>query len=530
MQLKNLLLIVFVSIMFRSVSLNTVPAWDWDEGANLNIAMNLLEGRAQWFALKFPFVPHPPLYFIFSALVIKLVGPSILALRVFSVLLSVGATVLVCLTGSRFFGEKTGFVAGIIYSFYPAAVYWNRTGMVNNLLVLLSLLSMYFFHRFTQEKKVYQAVSAGFLAGLCFTTGFIGAASIAAVILLTLIYERKNLRLITASALLAPAAFILYETYSMAEYFVPEVLFQFARVGFSPDKVVIGLLYAYLVYRLRHLLELFFNPLRESISESAVLGLIVVSLMSLAMTSATEDAYHLGFGDYLTVVLFTGFIVKPLYFIKKDREKNILLAFTGSYFTALLILDRGDHMTMAIYPYLVLMGSNFFVELYRQTTDYLRVHAVRFYTAAAIILVFHPAAVSIVHSTGIASGYTVYATDVNKIREVTDYVNDIISDDSTVIGYSWMTNLINARLCVFGQSAAYDGHEFMYYSGEYPKTRFTYDCNYKNADLIILTHNSLKTLKQYEEFDEILSEISGWDTKEKNGFTLYMNPAKKESI
>ena len=71
----------------RVPQLEVLPHWYWDEGVNLNVAWNLSLGRARMFAMQYPFVPHPPLFFLINAVVIRLFGLSLLACRGMSVLM-----------------------------------------------------------------------------------------------------------------------------------------------------------------------------------------------------------------------------------------------------------------------------------------------------------------------------------------------------------------------------------------------------------------------------------------------------------
>src|SRR5918912_1091153 len=70
------------------------PGWDGYEGYNYNIAFNLAHGHHQMFALDFVFVQHPPLFFALAAGLFRLLGPSMLALRLLSVAFCLGTLAL----------------------------------------------------------------------------------------------------------------------------------------------------------------------------------------------------------------------------------------------------------------------------------------------------------------------------------------------------------------------------------------------------------------------------------------------------
>src|SRR5581483_10324553 len=90
----SLLAILGLAALLRLPHLATNPGWDGAEGYNYNLALNLMQGRHQMFALDFVFVQHPPLYFALAAGLFRLFGPSMLALRLLSVAFCLGTLAL----------------------------------------------------------------------------------------------------------------------------------------------------------------------------------------------------------------------------------------------------------------------------------------------------------------------------------------------------------------------------------------------------------------------------------------------------
>jgi len=115
--------IMLVCALFRVVNLESIPAWHWDEGVNLNIASNLLEGESRWFSLRYLWIPHPPMYYAVAASVIKVLGESIAAIRVLSILYALATTYLLYLIGRRV-SVFVGYLAPLFHALHPAAIYW----------------------------------------------------------------------------------------------------------------------------------------------------------------------------------------------------------------------------------------------------------------------------------------------------------------------------------------------------------------------------------------------------------------------
>lgn len=526
MRYRYLAAVVFVAVFVRSVNLDHVPRWDWDEGVNLDITLNLVEGKSQMFALKYPFFPHPPLFFILASAFIKLFGASLLSLRIYAVSLSIATTILIYLISSRLFGEKKAFISGMLYAVYPVAVYWNRMGMVNNLIVFLSVSSLYLFIRFLKDKEKTSLYLSALLAGLCATTGVIGASTILAVNYLALKYCRKQLPIILILSLTPPALYLAYELTVMPAYFIFDVLFLVKRANFTYVRSLIAFAGVVVLYLIRGYLKVIVKSMRDTITEAPTLGIVVMSLYGLFVLPISDDGYHLGFADYLTYVLCVGLLVKPIFFIKDEVKKKPVLAYFTSYFLFLFAVDRADHMAMVLYPYLPILAAPFFAQVYEDAKNVLKRKNIPLYLIAATFLVYHPLLVSLAHSTGIAYALTVVDVEPLEIMLVSDYVNSITGEDSVVIGYSWMTHLIDSDFCIVGQSAAYDGHDVFYYPGNYPQGRFVFNCSYRNAHAIIMIDGTIDAMSKHEGFTELLAGVTTWDKHYIGVFGVYQNPNK----
>ncbi|MCX6695614.1 MAG: glycosyltransferase family 39 protein, partial [Candidatus Altiarchaeota archaeon] len=164
---SRLIAILLVAVLLRAVNLPTIPAWGWDEGGNLNYSSNLMEGKAQFFAYKYHFMPHPPLYFVLSALVLKLLGVSITSIRILSVLLSVAGLLVVYKIVKTAISEEAGLLAGALYAIFPELIYWGRVGYGNNLLGFMALLSVYFLYKFLKDGSGRDFLISAAITSLC---------------------------------------------------------------------------------------------------------------------------------------------------------------------------------------------------------------------------------------------------------------------------------------------------------------------------------------------------------------------------
>ena len=111
----KLTLAALLFLTLRLPNLPTTPAWDWDEGVNLNVSWNLSLGRTVMFSMRYPFVPHPPLYFLLGGLLTGIFGLSLTILRSFSVLLGLCSLFLLFFVGRRVGGERLGMLSALLF-------------------------------------------------------------------------------------------------------------------------------------------------------------------------------------------------------------------------------------------------------------------------------------------------------------------------------------------------------------------------------------------------------------------------------
>jgi hypothetical protein len=181
---------------------------DGMEDANLQVVRHILRGQPVYGPPTLTYIPviYPPIYFLLSAVVALLTGPSLIPLRVVSLVASLGATALVYRMVQREVGSK---IAGMI----SAAVFVGSTqlsigsldlGRVDALGVFFLLASLYAMRTADLHPSAQARACAisGLMAGLAVMTKQTNA--IAAVALLGYAALSPRVRLVPyAVALLA---------------------------------------------------------------------------------------------------------------------------------------------------------------------------------------------------------------------------------------------------------------------------------------------------------------------------------------
>ena len=138
-------------------------ALDWVEGESLIQVARLLKGQMLYIRPSYEYVAltYPPLYYYVSALVARSMGLELAALRLVSLIASLGCMVLIYLICRR---EGTRVVPAVLASGFFAATYqlsgtWFDVARIDMLATVLVLCAIYFMARRTTVSYV--------IAGLC---------------------------------------------------------------------------------------------------------------------------------------------------------------------------------------------------------------------------------------------------------------------------------------------------------------------------------------------------------------------------
>lgn len=103
----------------------------------------------------------PPLYHFLLHFWMMIFGTSETAIRLLSVLFGVLAIPMIYLAGRQLFDKDAGLIAALILALSSFNIFYSQELRMYSLMVLLALLSMYFFLRFLQRSTL--ASSAGYV-------------------------------------------------------------------------------------------------------------------------------------------------------------------------------------------------------------------------------------------------------------------------------------------------------------------------------------------------------------------------------
>jgi len=535
---QALILVLLLAAALRLPNLYDMPFWEFDEGYNLAYAWNLSEGRLLWFDIRYPYVPHPPLFYVALAAIIKIFGYTLYPARVFAVILSLCTTTLLYMIGSRLIDKKTGLLAAFLYAVYPHAVFWGRMNYNNNLIALMITLSFYLYLLSGRWRTLSYAVM-----GLSVITEFNGISLAITAFLLGVLFERKSLPRNMAIVLAPAMVFSLVMLQIMPAYFIHDLGYQFKRFGFSPvvflgSGLILAVFYAFAdklpsAYRMsRDFLR------REATILFAEYDSIAWNSGPMILVSAVHfyasrwlfhdfyDGYFIGSFEYYWLMI-VGWLL-----IKDAAKRNITLLFTVPMLIVTLKIGRFDHMCIPLYPLFSLGGSVLLQELYsflRKLALLLTNNKTLALCFSAILLAYPFAYVAYADFDTFVMGRRISREDVKSMIDAAEYVNNRTNKEDLVLTSSHLVRYISpANASIFIQGIAI--HTPIAYYPALPPERFVYNISYRNAKYIVIPGNDGLAWLANEEngsFRNISREISAWSVeKEIGAYYIYRNPAK----
>ncbi|OYT26498.1 MAG: hypothetical protein B6U97_03715 [Candidatus Altiarchaeales archaeon ex4484_96] len=532
-------LVLLSGIILRLPYLELMPSWMWDEGVNMNISWNLASGRAQWFTLTYPFIPHPPLFFMISAFLLKLLGNHLIYMRALTALYGVWTVFLLYLVGKEAFDTKTGLFAAFLFAIYPWAIFYNRGAFANNQLMLLTVLTLYLYLRYNKIGKQKWIIYSACTASMAVLTEYTGIALVVSLAILTYKGQRDLIKKIFIILVAPLLLFTVIMLYLMPDAFIHDLLFTLNR--FSNAILGLIILLAFIsVYRfiprdkitpLKEKTKLFYlNIARYALfyggvaSEEETIERIGYNLklagsilflltLYLSLQPLSWQGFYTGL-DLYWLGLFGYLVIKP----KKTRKQ--MLAFCVPLFIIIAGFGRLDHMIMPFYPFFALGLALLFKEVYLiLTSAFKQTASVRMIVLAFLII---PLAYM---------GFMDYQTFVEGINPsvpqenmgarllVSEYVNEQVTPDDLVLADSHFLRFIGARVSVILQAVAYEGQQILYMSGDYGLNRFTFNCSYKKAKIIIIADGYMPWLK--ENCPQVAEYVSSCKLSRIDSFRVY---------
>jgi len=524
--------VVVLAFLFRFHSLETVPHWDFDEGYNMRYAFDLLHGEVLWFAIKYTFIPHPPLFFLAYAVVVKYLGVGVYTIRLLTASYGILTTITLYFIGREMFNPKVGVLASFIYAVSPEAVYWNRLGYANNQFVLLSVLSLYFFQKHSKKPARWHLLLGCMFLGLSVVTEYLGVLTVAAVALFFYVYRRKETLHVLVLSLIPTAMVFGFMLFYRPDYFLFDLYYQYYRF-FSLPKVIASLVLLFVIRRLlqsnvRKMVSKFYQPVADSLLQDS---LIYTAVISLAIFITTSEGDFWNATSFLFLMGFFGLYFKPSFLIAQEKERRLLILYLSSSILSMMILGRADHMTMIVYSYVALALASMLLTIYERNLVEPPWVVKRFNLHPSRRVLFAAVFYSLLLMAGFSTyffimGENISMESIDKDAAVAAYLDQHTTPDDVVLTYSWMFPLIRTpRVSLLTQSLAYEGIPIAYYSGKFPKERFAFNTSYTRAKFLVGGNGTLDWVLNETNATVAVAYLEGWSKTSIGDFIIYQNPA-----
>jgi mannosyltransferase len=145
-----LLAIVFLGLVLRVYHLAAQSFW-WDEVFSAAVSVQPLPAIVSRTSADV----HPPLYYFLLHYWENLFGTSDFAIRFLSVIFGVSAIPMIYVLGRRIFDEEVGIISALILAISSFNIAYSQEARMYSLMVLLALLSMFFFVCFLERSTVF---------------------------------------------------------------------------------------------------------------------------------------------------------------------------------------------------------------------------------------------------------------------------------------------------------------------------------------------------------------------------------------
>jgi len=485
--------IIALATFLRFWNLKYNPLWYGDEGINLNLAMNAIEGHPQLDAIKYPFLPHAPLFMSIVGFLLKIFGNDILVLRSVTATLGVLTVPAVYLLGSELLDRKAGLLTAFFYAILPLPVLYSRWGFDYNILSFTLPLTCLLFLRYFKRKQLKCLLSGGFLYSASLIANYLAASLFPALIIAVLFYDRKrNVFTLVGLTMIFPLLLLA----DMFIFLPKELLF---------DTVYLqnGIWNAGVMY-FESLQGFFFNQMQTPM-------------------------------DFYAIILgFMGMLALPLLAKGKSSRIATLFFVTAFFITLRVFIIHGPHIhgVLHFYPYIALGLAALIYSPYRKVRI-LRLHSVFTVTAPLLLI-------------AIVSGYSIfainydyrsvvygYSTPIDSLclkspsdaYMLAEWINSHTTRENIVIAsphYAW---LLKCRTADILQSVVAGGKPTVFYP-ILPADRFAYNCSYVNAKYFIFDSFVVNWSSYQLNANEIVEGVlKNWNPVYAVGeYVVYQNP------
>ncbi|MBI5304322.1 MAG: glycosyltransferase family 39 protein [Chloroflexi bacterium] len=503
--------ILLIGTYLRFVNLRTSPGWYPDEGSDLNIALNLAQGRFQYFAVGGTLLvaARAPLYHLICVALFWIFGSDILVARGVAAFAGLATIPLLFFVFKDSLGRWQALAVAACFAVFPFAVLYNRWAFAYNLLMPFFTFFFWALLRLIETRRARWLFLAASVTALAILTTWVAVALVFCFFAVGWFYQRRALLWSVPLALSLPTGFLLVSYVAAPASFVQDFALTFSRTETSllAQFVMASFNYATLLesnaWMLPSIMGLFLIEPRRV--RALVLFLFFVALFFVLRFSAIAE---LGFYRILGLVPFMALGIVVLLWRAVPRVAQMVAADVDTLLSNWEWLRRHTRVVRTT----KLLSVSIFV--------WLVVIDVLFFDGVAVFL-----RTPIVAPTRIDS---VLAVPLPDALAAIDFVNAHARPEDVVIASPQIGWALRARVADFQQTLSYQGFPTDNYPTPIEPARFVFDPTPANARFAVVDPMwEIWATEKITATTSLLNGFANWDVAFRAGhFTVYRNPTR----
>lgn len=518
-ELFIVLFIIGFGAYLRFYNLRSYPDWYSDEGAFINIATNLLQGKLQYFALNNSILlaGRPPLFFFLLAGISSIFGTDIVVIRGLSAACGVLSIVFLYRLAREMVNRRTAIWSAFVLTIFPEAVAYNRIGFTYNLQAPLAVLSILCLWKYIHNRNWIWRNSAAVIAGLALASDYAGIILVMVVVGVVLWVEKQAFIQACFLALAPLVLMLIFLMLSWPQNTMTDLAYSFGRAGNGIYGRFISSIKTY-VETIRQvgwlpigLLGLLFMPDRKArLLVLSLTGGLLLFIISLVKPYGHGYFYliplfpWLAFGCGIVLELFVSkafnFFVEMIKLLA-ERLNQYLKKIENRYFTLFSGFASAMMVTLIVFSPLIWISN----------IDY------------QVFVVQSKSYQGAIQATHFNKG-TSKAQDAEALLQ---FLNEHVNKDDVILASPHIAWGIHARSADFLQLLAYQGKS-AFALPPLERSRFAYDLSSEQVNYVVLDNlwrgwavNLMPDLRA------TLQEVRNWPQVYKAGeFVVYANPEK----
>lgn len=510
------LLLVFASYL-RLTNLESNPGIYSDEGTQIEIAQNLVEGKTQYYSLNQStlIIGRLPLFSFLLSLVFRLFGVGILQLRSFTAFLGIVTILFLYIALKSILRNQSKsipLISVFLFSINPSAIVFHRLGFSYHLLSIFVLVVFWGLWQYWETGKNKYLILFSLCLGLGSLVDLSGFTFFPFAILMILI---KNFRKIPLFISLSLLPFIIYSSIMLFTHqnaFLFDLQYIFTRTNNNLGKQIVFLFIN--IYELINKDKwTLYGLLGFFLLKNKSFGLYSFFFFFISFVNSARHAPMTGLSYYYFIPFFSLIVVGVSGFFQFFFEKlrTILEEFFNQF------INGCTHF--------FLKNTN------SKTVNYLErsLSAILLSIFIAPTLIFSLYQLNQYLKNKLPSPMDSYLVDYFDAHAAAEFVNGRVNSDDLVIASPAIAWMIKSNRADFQIPIIFDGNPSIHLPANIPADRFSYNSDYHSAKFVIVDniwsdyaiHDNYFISKMYED-------INNWPLVWSEGrVRVYFNEKRK---